>query len=163
MRHISFVVIALLISILPANAQVPFSAHSYPSADTLRSVVLESTSNASVSAYFVQQRLRESDDWLVLRQVERPDSELSKPVRYVLGGTLATVSIASFVGGVWLGRATITLFRSDALLSNGFGALSAMLSAGAFGFSVTSGIWSLRLFRGKAMLMPPSYGRNSAF
>lgn len=115
--------------------------------------MLKNTADASVSAYFVQPPRLGGAAYSAPRPLERPDSELPKPVRYVLGGTFAAVSAASFAGGVWSAHATITLFRRDASLSNPLGVLTAMMSAGAFGFSIASGVWSLRLFRGKVVLL----------
>jgi len=150
-RHILFVVIALFVSIRPAHAQGSSAVEGRCPEDSSRSVVLKTTAEASVSAYFIQQP-RLNGVASGLRPLERPDSELPKPVRYVLGGTFAAVSAASFAGGVWSAHATIVLFRRDALLSDSFGVLTAMMSAGAFGFSIVSGVWSLRLFRGKVVL-----------
>jgi hypothetical protein len=77
-------------------------------------------------------------------------------MRYVLGGVTASVSAASLVGGIGLARATVGLVRSDADLSNTLGLLTGMLSAGSFGLAVASAVWSVRLFRGEAVLAVPS-------
>jgi hypothetical protein len=83
---------------------------------------------------------------------DRPESDLPPAMRYVLGGVTASVSVASLVGGIGLARATVGLVRSDAALSNTLGLLTGMLSAGSFGFAVAAAVWSVRLFRGDAVL-----------
>jgi len=90
------------------------------------------------------------------RADDRPDSDLPASARYVLGGLMAGVSAASAAGSVWFGRGTVLLFRSDAALSNSLGVLTGMLAVGGAGFAVMSAVWSVRLFRGKAVLLPPT-------
>jgi hypothetical protein len=86
---------------------------------------------------------------------DRPDSDLPAAMRYALGSTLAVVSVSSFVGGVWLGHASVQTMRGSTELSTPLGLVVGIASAGALGFSVTSGVWSVRLFRGKAVLTVP--------
>lgn len=86
---------------------------------------------------------------------DRPDSDLPAAMRYALGSTLAVVSVSSLVGGVWLGRASVQTLRGNTELSTPLGLVVGIASAGALGLSVTSGVWSVRLFRGKAVLTAP--------
>lgn len=86
---------------------------------------------------------------------DRPDSDLPAPMRYALGSTLAVVSVSSLVGGVWLGHASVQTLRGQTELSTPLGLVVGIASAGALGFAVTSGVWSVRLFQGKAVLTVP--------
>jgi hypothetical protein len=160
MKYITCVLTFIALYALPSYAQSLPPAANVTTEKITPSVVLKSASYISTSAYLVRhQRLIWLKSTLVRASYgpNRPDSELPKTMRYALGGTLAAVSVASFAGGIGLGIATVDAFQSDTHLSNTLGVLTAMMSAGAIGFSITSGVWSVRLFRGKAMLLPPSH------
>jgi hypothetical protein len=157
MKYITCILTVVMLHALPSYAQPSPPVADATTARTPTSVVLKSTPNASIASYFARQQRLKSTLLRASYVPDRPDSELPKTMRYALGGTLAAVSVASFAGGIWLGVGTVNAFRSDAHLSDMLGGLAAMMAAGAIGFSITSGVWSVRLFRGKAMLLSRSH------
>jgi len=161
-RVLLFFTLALPAISLPSAAQEPVCDRAVETASTIdpsQSVVVPSgrpSAEADACRPFLH---LESLGGVVLptaRADDRPDSDLPKSARYVLGGIMAGVSAASVAGSVGLGRATVSLFRSDAPLSSSLGVLTGILTAGSVGFAVMSAVWSVRLFRGKAVLLPPT-------
>jgi len=157
MKYITCVLTVITLYTLPSYAQSLPPVANATTEKITTSVVLKSASDISISAYLVRHQRRKSTLLRASYVPNRPDSELPKTMRYALGGTLAAVSVASFAGGIGLGIGTVDAFQSDTHLSNTLGVLTAMMSAGAIGLSITSGVWSVHLFRGKAMLLPPSH------
>lgn len=153
--------IALPFLVQPALGQHPVPVEpraAAPAPDRVvpERVVRSGAPDASGSRYGVRLRSLGGVTLPAARASERPDSDLPRPMRYVLGGTFAVLSVGSLVTSVRLGVATVDAFQSDAPLTDGLGVLVGFAAAGAVGFSVTMGVLSVRLFRGKMMLLPPS-------
>jgi len=156
-RILLITVIVPLILIAPLGAQasdrVPPTEECSSTEEQSRSVVLRSESDVDCGPFL---RLGSLGGVSLPAAADRPESDLPPAVRYVLGGVAATVSAASLAGGIGLARGTVLLFRSDAILSSSLGILTGMLAVGSLGFAVASAVWSVRLFRGDAVLTLPS-------
>lgn len=108
---------------------------------------------ASAARYFVQLRTLGGVTRSALPA--RNASEMPPTLRYALGSTFAAVSLASLGGSVWLSVATVRTFRSDTRLRTPLGIVSGIAVAGSIGLAATSGVWSVRLFRGQEVLTVP--------
>lgn len=150
------VIIVFLLATLPSHAQLLSGETDNNGGNTPSSVISTTPSDSKTSLHRISHKDLRSAPIRPSYILDRPDSELPTTMRYVLGGTLAAVSTASLVGGVGLGITTVDAFRSNARLTDTLGVVTAILSAGAIGFSITSGVWSVRLFRGKAIFRDPS-------
>jgi len=150
------VIIVLLLTTLSSRAQLVSGETDTNGGNTPSSVISTTPSDSKTSLYRISPKDLRNAPVRPSYILDRPDSELPTTMRYVLGGTLAAVSTASLVGGIGLGITTVDAFRSNARLTDTLGVVTAILSAGAIGFSITSGVWSVRLFRGKAIFRSPS-------
>jgi hypothetical protein len=113
------------------------------------------TAHYPVSYYFVQPWRPISSQHTGFLP-DRPDSDLPKTFRYILGGVFVGISTASLVGSIGLSVGAVRGFQNDDPFSD-FAAVGAVvLAGGSLGLSIMSGIWASRLFRGKVILIPPS-------
>ena len=154
MKNIACVLILLSVWVVPAAGQMALPADPERADDGSISIVVRGHAEDAISSHFLQPH-----EYGMLAPAarvlpDRPDSELPRPVRYVLGTTFAAISVTSMVSGVAMGIYTVDLLRQDPpSIGRLFSILTGMMSAGAIGFSIASGVWSVRLFRGKVMLL----------
>ena len=156
MRCIASLLVLVLLNTLPCDAQPLFFEAAQTGSSIHSRIDLPTASDSYHYEHPVRQDHLRSLPIRLSYVSDRPDSQLPTTMRYVFGGTLAAVSVSSLVGGVGLGISTVNAFQSDARLTDALGIVTAILSVGAIGFSITSGVWSVRLFRGKAILRGPS-------
>jgi hypothetical protein len=154
MKTIACVLLFLVVWVVPAAGQIALPADPKRADDGSVSIVVRGHAEDAISSHFLQPHEYGRLAPAARALPDRPDSELPPAARYALGTTFAAISVTSMVGGVAMGIYTVDLLRQDPpSIGRTFSLLTGMMSAGAIGFSIASGVWSVRLFRGKVMLL----------